>query len=109
MISLPIRGHAVATLHAYAEEDILTPDDRADPDMIGVCAAVDAYIRGDRERLVFPASAALDVADGLNDLANGEDDQADATRRSNPEFSTMCRAARDGLQGLRRRVLARAS
>lgn len=103
----PVTGYAIATLHAWAEEDILTADDRTSPDYADICAAVDAYRAGGpyrtssaRRVLVVTPDTAESVARGLVDLANGEDDMADANARSAPELARMCRAARDGLSTL---------
>ena len=107
----PVSGYAIATLHAWAEEGILTDKDRADPDMAPVCAAVDAYLAGGPyltsnapRYLVVSAENSDAVAWGLTELANGEDDQAEANARSNPELARMCRAACSGLSTLSGKV-----
>lgn len=111
MIRLPIRGFAVSTLHAYAEEGILDADDRADEEMADLCAAVDAYTAGGPyltseapRYLVFDDAVADRVRRGLIDLANGEDDEADARRRNDPEGARYSRAACRGLSTLAQRV-----
>ena len=110
-ITLPVRGFAIATLHGYAEEGIIPDADRDDPEMAEVVAVVDAYRAGGPyptgdtpRRLVFTADRAEDVARGLTDLANGEDDQADVLRKRDPEGARYSRAARDGLSSLASRA-----
>lgn len=112
MTRLAVRGFAISTLHAYAEEGILTDADRADPDVEELCAAVDAYTAGGpytsstgARYLVFDRKDADAVRRGLIDLANTEDDEADARKkRGDIEGARYSRAACVGLSNLAVRV-----
>lgn len=114
ILRIPVRGFAISTLHAYAEEGILDASDRGDEDMADVCAAVDAYIAGEAiatgatRYLLMPIDAADAVRRGLIELANTEDDEADARRVRDPEGARYSRAACRGLSMLAQTVARRA-
>lgn len=105
--TFPITGHAASTIECYAEEVADWEEDAGLVALIHAFRAGGPYLTGAAPRkLVVTRAAALDVADGLCDLANGEDDMADHRRRDHPELAAMHRAGQRGLSSLRSRVLA---
>jgi len=99
---LPVRGYALSTLAAYAEERW----DEEAPEIEAACAALRAG--GGSTLLVAPEEALL-VASGLVTLSNSEDEDVERearlpAARRDPERLRMLRAARSGLSTLAVRV-----
>lgn len=102
-VRLPVRGYALSTLLAYAEER--WADDA--PEIEAACEALRAG--GGSTLLVKPSSMPL-VVDGLIALSNTEDEEAEREARlplarRDPERLRMLRAASTGLSGLAARLV----
>lgn len=106
----PLTGYAASVVEMYAEEvDGWDEDDNVKA-LIEAFRAAGPYTSTEQPRAILvPKDRALDIADGLCDLLNGEDDMADTNARKNPELAAMNRAGARGLRTVRNRVIDWAS
>ena len=110
-MSIPTRrfvltGYAASVVECCADELIDWQDEPSIAAVVEAFRAAGPYMTSDHPRaLIVPKTRALDVADGLCDLLNGEDDMADANARKNPELAAMNRAGARGLRTVRNRVI----
>ena len=105
--TFPLTGHAASVVECYAEEVEGWQDDDGIAAVVHAFRAGGPYLTSDApRRLVVARAEAQAVADGLCDLANGEDDMADANARSSPEMARYNRAGQRGLSTVRSQVLA---
>ena len=99
-------GYAASVVECCADELIDWQDYPNIAAVVEAFRAAGPYTTSDQPRaIVVPKSRALDIADGLCDLLNGEDDMADANARNNPELAAMNRAGARGLRTVRNKVL----
>lgn len=105
--TFPLTGHAASVVECVAEEILDWQDNHDIAAVVRAFRAGGPYLTSDApRRLVVTRAEAEAVADGLCDLANGEDDMADANTKTNPELARYNRAGQRGLSTVRSRVLA---
>lgn len=96
-IRLPVDGYAHSTLQMYSEPGIVDHDDPDDADIAAVIAAYNG------KSLRFEPQQAEQIARGLTDLSNTEDEDCERRKKErhpDPEGIRFCRAASLGLSTL---------
>lgn len=99
-------GYAASVVECCADELIDWQDEPNIAAVVEAFRAAGPYTAADQARaIIVPKARALDIADGLCDLLNSEDDMADANARKNPELAAMNRAGARGLRTVRNKVI----